>query len=175
MEIFQTSETSFTSGYVCALTSRPSGWWKPSQPCGPAGWWCLVSSGILLHSESSSHPVSPGTARGGSDQRGGTCCSTPSVGCSRSPLWQHFMKTKHKTGNKQEVNQCLTLTATLFFKSWSSQVLTCHLHMPLSDTVFGGTLANKTSNSSKRLPCMSWINSCSLSSAGKRSVVDSSL
>lgn len=115
MEIFQTSETSSTGGYVGALTSRPSGWWRPSQPCGPAGWWCSVFSGILLHSESSSHPVSPGTARGGSDQRGGTCCSTPSAGCSHSPLWQHFMKTKHKTYNKQEVNQCLTLSEALLF------------------------------------------------------------
>lgn len=175
MEIFQTSETSCTGRYVGALTSRPSGWWKPSQPCGPAGWWCLVSSGILLHSESSSHPLSPGTARGGSDQRGGTCCSTPSEGCSHSPLWQHFMKTKHKTDNKQEVTQWLTLSATLFFKLWSNQVLTCHLHMPLRDTFSGGALANKTRFSSETLPCMSWINSCSLSRAGKRSVVDSSL
>lgn len=159
MEIRQTSEASSTGGYVGALTSRPSGCWKPSRPCGPAGWWCLVSSGILLHSESSSHPVSPGTARGGSDQRGGTCCSTPSGGCFHSHLWQHFTKTKHKTGNKQEVNQCLTLSATLFFILYSillsllcsNQVLTRHLHMPLSDTFSGGTLANKTSNSSKKI------------------------
>lgn len=75
--------------FICWVrTSKPSGWWRPSQLCEPAGWWCWRSAGTPLDLRSSFHPVSLGTLGGDRDQRGGTCYSTPSTGHSHSPLWQ---------------------------------------------------------------------------------------
>lgn len=71
---------------VCVQTCRSGGWLGPSQLCGPAGWWCWGSAGTPLDMKSSFHPASPDTWGGDRDQRGETCCSTPSGGHSHSPL-----------------------------------------------------------------------------------------